>query len=125
MAALVQDSILGQLIRFVSRGRCFQYPEEKDPSLWQQYVNRDKSGRMAYTGRIDAEEVPETVSDDRADSGSMTRVPSSTWSDNGRRVQGMTGVTIDPEKGRDTAVVDWWGDNDPEVCLYALSSAVC
>ncbi|PWY95924.1 MFS general substrate transporter [Aspergillus sclerotioniger CBS 115572] len=113
MSGLVQDSILGNLIRFVSRGRYFQYPEEKDPSLWQQYVNRDKSGRMANTGRIEADDA-EAASDDRPDSGSMTRVPSSTWSDHGRRVQGMTGVTIDPEKGRDTAVVDWWGDDDPE-----------
>ncbi|PYI11074.1 MFS general substrate transporter [Aspergillus sclerotiicarbonarius CBS 121057] len=115
MSGLVHDSILGNLIRLASRGRWFQYPEEKNPALWQQYVNHDKSGRMAYTGHLEPENVPEDVPEpDRADSGSMTRVPSSTWSDNGRRYQGMTGVNIDPEKGRDTVIVDWWDDHDPE-----------
>ncbi|PYH89290.1 hypothetical protein BO71DRAFT_434920 [Aspergillus ellipticus CBS 707.79] len=48
------------------------------------------------------------------DSASMTQVPSSAWSQDGQRYQGMTGASIDPEKGRDVNVVDWWDDNDPE-----------
>ncbi|GKZ27878.1 hypothetical protein AbraIFM66951_005476 [Aspergillus brasiliensis] len=114
MSCLVQDSILGQFIRLISRGRYFRFEEQKDPSLWQQYINHDKSGRMAYTGRPDADGVPEPERVSTADTESMTRVPSTTWSHNGRRYQGITGATIDPEKGRDVTIVDWWDEHDPE-----------
>ncbi|TPR01337.1 Sugar (and other) transporter family protein [Aspergillus niger] len=114
MSCLIQDSVFGQFIRLVSRGRYFRFEEQKDPSLWQQYINLDKSGCMAYTGRPDADEVPEPERFSAADTESMTRVPSTAWSHNGRRYQGITGAAIDPEKGRDVTIIDWWDDHDPE-----------
>ncbi|PWY84823.1 MFS general substrate transporter [Aspergillus heteromorphus CBS 117.55] len=122
MSTLIQDSIAGHALRLLSRGRLFRYAEEKDPSLWRRFVNLDKSGRMAETGHPGPEPEPD------ADSGSMTQVPSSrsqrrppitqypsqAWSSNGQRYQGMTGATINPEKGRDVNVVDWWDENDRE-----------
>ena len=118
MSCLIQDSVLGQFIRLVSRGRYFRFEEQKDPSLWQQYINLDKSGRMAYTGRPDADEVPEPERFSAADTESMTRVPSTAWSHNGRRYQGITGAAIDPEKGRDVTIIDCGADTvDPQQVL--------
>lgn len=32
------------------------------------------------------------------------------------RTNDVSGVPVDPEKGRDVSIVTWYGDNDPEVC---------
>jgi DHA1 family multidrug resistance protein-like MFS transporter len=29
----------------------------------------------------------------------------------------VSGVPVDPEKGRDVSIVTWFGDDDPEVCI--------
>ncbi|KAK8022747.1 MFS general substrate transporter [Apiospora rasikravindrae] len=41
MAFHLQTTIFGQLVRLVSRGRLFQYPDERDPSLWKDAVQKD------------------------------------------------------------------------------------
>lgn len=45
---------------------------------------------------------------------SDTRVGSA---DNGR-TNDVSGVSVDPEKGRDVSIVTWYGNNDPEVKPY-------
>lgn len=37
-----------------------------------------------------------------------------------RQTNDASGVAVDPEKGRDVSVVDWYGDADPEVLLVLL-----
>lgn len=71
--------------------------------------------RCAHTGSVDS------ANDNRSDTDNPPRVrtiPSSTWEENGQRFQGITGERVDPEKGRDVLVVDWWDGNDPEVSLH-------
>lgn len=118
----MQDSTVGHAIRFLSKGRIFRYAEEQDPSLWKQYTNKEKSSRMAYHGRIDsigdADEVVDGVTRSSSRSPrieSMGRIPSSGWSDSGNCFQGLTGMRIDPEKGKDVYLIDWWDDKDQEV----------
>lgn len=53
----IQDSVVGHAVRILTKGPFFKYTEDKDPSLWQRYINFEKSGRMAYTGRIDVDSV--------------------------------------------------------------------
>lgn len=112
MATLMHDSIAGYAIRYLTNGRTFQYAEEKDPSLWKQFINFEKSGQMAQQGHIASVDNPE---DDNFSNGSVTQIPSVAWSDQGNRFQGLTGARIDPEKGKDVHLIDWWDDHDKEV----------
>ncbi|KAK7937278.1 uncharacterized protein PG986_014146 [Apiospora aurea] len=41
MAFHFQSTIFGQLVRLVSRGRLFQYPDENNPSLWKGAAQKD------------------------------------------------------------------------------------
>jgi DHA1 family multidrug resistance protein-like MFS transporter len=113
MCTLIQDSVVGHAIRILTKGRFFKYAEEKDPSLWQRYINLEKSGQMAYRGRIAGDEIPDE--DIFSLVQSISRIPSTAWEHSGHRFQGLTGVRINPEHGKDVSVIDWWDENDSEV----------
>ncbi|OJJ41816.1 hypothetical protein ASPWEDRAFT_167815 [Aspergillus wentii DTO 134E9] len=114
MTTLIQDSIAGHLVRLLTHGRVFQYAEEKDPSLWQRYINLEKSSRMAYHGRVDSIDSPEDDDDAVSNGASVSRIPSTAWTHKGHKYQGLTGVRINPEKGKDVNVIDWWNEKDIE-----------
>lgn len=107
MAELIRDTVAGHLVRLLTRGKYLQYAEENDPSLWKQYLSEEKTMRMArhgHPGQISHEE-PSPSSEES----SRTR----RGSDNQQTNQ-ATGHPIDPEKGRDMNVVDWFDEHDPE-----------
>ena len=141
MTELFRDTAFGHLVRLVSRGKFFKFEEEKDPSLWKKFVNEEKSGLFAHHGHAgphgddsDTEDRPATTLggvrtrderqrleklealDDHSGSSSQTRVPEK---EDGPGYNEPSGVKIDPEKGRDLFIVDWWGPNDTEVSLVA------
>lgn len=142
MSELIRDTAFGHLVRLVTRGKYLQYEEEKDPSLWKRYVNEEASGHLAHHGTIEPEdkgEKGEKDSDeddsseqqhpiggvrtrdeydkmgDQGSSSSQSEKEKTRLPDDGT-VNIPSGVKIDPEKGRDAVVIDWWGPNDPEVC---------
>jgi DHA1 family multidrug resistance protein-like MFS transporter len=111
---IIRDSPFGHIVRLVTRNKVFQYPEERDPSLWKKYVSQEKSGYMAHHGSAEApEEESEELNNARGirerDSDEATQV--------GDDRNEASGVKIDPEKGRDKHVIDWFGEDDPQVCL--------
>ncbi|KAK2626858.1 hypothetical protein QTJ16_004033 [Diplocarpon rosae] len=55
MAELVRDTAFGKCLRLLSGGRAMQYEEERDFSLWERYVDAEKSGRMAHHGTTEEE----------------------------------------------------------------------
>jgi hypothetical protein len=90
------------------------------PELWKKYVHEEKSGYMAHHGTV---EPPEEESEElnqaqgirgrerqSSDSSSRTQV--------GEGFNEASGVRIDPEKGKDKHVIDWYGPEDPQVSLY-------
>jgi DHA1 family multidrug resistance protein-like MFS transporter len=120
VADLIRDSPFGHIVRLVTRNKVFQYPEERDPELWKKYVHEEKSGYMAHHGTV---EPPEEESEElnqaqgirgrerqSSDSSSRTQV--------GEGFNEASGVRIDPEKGKDKHVIDWYGPEDPQVSLY-------
>ena len=130
MTTLIQDSIAGHFLRILTNARFFKYAEERDPSLWKRYTNIEKSSRLAYHGRTGSVNIPdgdtlrpsgssESGARAGADAGAR-RIPSSAWWHGGSQFQGLTGTRIDPEKGKDVYLVDWWDENDPEVCFIFL-----
>jgi DHA1 family multidrug resistance protein-like MFS transporter len=119
---LIRDSPFGHIVRLVTGRKYFQYPEEKDHELWKKYVSEEKSGNMAHHGTA---EPPEKESDDidrsqglraREDSDSSSR----THIGEGRNE--ASGVRVDPEKGKDKHVIDWYGPDDPQVSLLDRSA---
>ncbi|PYI31217.1 multidrug resistance protein-like protein [Aspergillus indologenus CBS 114.80] len=112
-ATLIQDSVFGHAIRLLTRNRCFRYAEEREPELWKRYISLEKSGQMAHEGRVDsAINVPDE--EHHSPREHLSRIPSTAWEHSGHNFQGLTGVRINPEKGKDVNVIDWWDENDQE-----------
>lgn len=132
MSELIRDTVFGHLLRFVTNGRVLQYAEEKDSSLWKQYLDRDKTKNMALHGHL-GDETPEEkqeresvpVSESESNANVNANANGENLSDESSRTRigngeqqlssTITGQKIDPEKGRDVTLVTWFGDNDPEV----------
>ncbi|CAG8977637.1 hypothetical protein HYALB_00006587 [Hymenoscyphus albidus] len=126
MRELFRDSTFGHVVRLVTRGRVLQFEEESNPSLWERYVDREKSGRMAHHGHVGEEEKgpsKETEgnyhdgrqSEQRQTNAEDNRVSSDTRTEsNEQQRNAASGAAVDPEKGRDVTVVTWYGEHDPE-----------
>ncbi|KAN0117373.1 putative caffeine resistance protein 5 [Hyaloscypha variabilis] len=130
MKELVRDTVVGHLLRSVPRGKVLRFEEERDPSLWKRYVDKEKSGRMAHHGDVEEEKKEEQEGNDTSnenmheqqragvaegDTTANTRNSSDTRVGSGEaRRNEVSGVPVDPEKGRDVSIVSWFGDNDPE-----------
>lgn len=118
VADLIRDSPFGHVVRLVTRNKCFQYPEEKDPSLWKKYVNQEKSGYVAHHGNTSPPE--EGSSELRQARGMREREGSeSEQTEVGDEYNHASGVRVDQEKGKDHHVVDWDGPDDPQVWCCA------
>lgn len=126
MAELFRDTVAGQLLRLISGRRLLQYPEERDSSIWQKYLNPDKSANMAIHGSTEPPSSEEKQEPDSArfssnEAGSQPRRDSSsgtsasTTVDNDNvLVNTLSNTKIDPEKGRDAHIVDWYSPDDPD-----------
>lgn len=121
VADLIRDSPFGHIVRLVTRRKYFQYPEEKDHEMWKKYVNEEKSGYMAHHGTA---EPPEEESEElnqaqglRAREGNNSETSSRTHVGEGHNE--ASGVRVDPEKGKDKHVIDWYGSDDPQVSLLS------
>lgn len=107
MAELIRDTAFGHLVRLITKGKVLPYAEDRDPSLWKQYLSEEKTRRMAHhghPGQLSHEDPPLASSEES----SRTRAGSDP------QVNQPTGQPIDQEKGRDVNVVDWFGAKDPE-----------
>lgn len=133
MIDLIRDSFFGNCLRLVTGGKVLSYPEELDPSTWQRYINEDKSANMADHCKT---EVPESELSGQHQGGtSRTRpsfpgrsssaangVESGQYTRHALRNKSESPRRVDPEKGRDVYLVDWYGPDDPEVCLRCVFS---
>lgn len=132
MSDLFRDTVFGHAVRFFTKGTYFQFAEEKDPSIWKQYVDRNQIKNMALYGQPDdgpPEEKPQHESAPISETQShangngignganLSEESSQTRAEDGDQQLSstMTGQKIDPEKGRDVTRVTWFGDKDPEV----------
>ena len=115
MAELIRDTVFGHLVRLITKGRVLQYAEEKDASLWKQYVDRDQTRNMALFGNPEGEDREEK----NENAPTSSEESSQTRDGDAHRPQlhsTLTAQRLDTEKGRDTTMVTWFGDDDPEVC---------
>lgn len=117
---LFRDTGFGKTVRFVTKNKYFQYPEEKDSSIWTRAIDEKQSGNLAHHGTA---EPPEEGQEPQGLGGVRTREQNDRAGSEGSsqtRVGGeegvneASGVKVDPEKGKDVHMVSWYGDDDPE-----------
>jgi DHA1 family multidrug resistance protein-like MFS transporter len=124
MKELIRDTIFSHILRLLTGGRVFKYPEEEDPSLWKKYVHVEKSANMARHGQTQAPEDDGGHESRRSQTRSSS-LETAVSSGEGRTVNEVSGHPVDKEKGKDVHVVDWYGPDDPEVslpCIFPYSS---
>ena len=121
MTELVRDTVFGHFLRIVSGGKILPYAEDRDPSLWKRYVHDEKTQRMAHHGHTDEQPEEERREGPRRSSSGQTSTTRAADEDEVR--QNALGQKIDPEKGKDTAVVGWYSDHDPEVGVSSSSES--
>ena len=163
MSELFRDTVAGQFLRLVTGKRILQYPEERDPSIWERYLNVEKSANMALHGSTSRPEeirrkptnesstVPPSneaaekqqesdeklyydqaapLADDkergesqspqhpdpaqRTASRTTSRSVSTVNDHENVLVNTLSNTRVDPEKGRDADIVDWYGPDDKE-----------
>jgi DHA1 family multidrug resistance protein-like MFS transporter len=133
MKETLRDTVFGQLLRAVFGHEILPYPEELDPSIWQKYVHVDKSGWMARHGTTEPHNylIDKLKADDESKgprlqankvndleaptSQSLSRASSTSENSETRLVNEISGIVVDPAKGKDVYVVDWSGTDDPQV----------
>ena len=117
MSELIRDTVFGHCVRLITRAKYFQYAEEKDPTLWKQYLHHEKTEHMARHGRLGQGGISSDHSDgDNAniEDPELSSQHSSETRLGQLRTTNTIGQKIDQEKGRDVNIVAWFGDDDPE-----------
>ena len=140
MPDLLRDSVFGHLVRFLTKNRVFQYPEEKDPALWKRYLDREQTRNMALYGHpiLSPEEQKEkdsqvqtppqsasgfhTPTDESADT--LAKEKTQTLDGGHQMHSTLTNQRVDTERGRDASMVSWYGDDDPEVCIIFSNTPI-
>jgi len=111
---LIRDTVFGHALRLVSGDKILPYAENRDPSLWKRYVHTEKTAHMAHHGSPGPEEGRGDDSNSPHDS--QTAVRTATGCSRNEDVpRNAFGHKVDQEKGKDTNVVHWYGEYDPEV----------
>ena len=113
MTELIRDTVFGHFVRIVSGGKILPYAEDRDPSLWRRYVHDEKTQRMAHHAHTDEQPEAECRQGPRRSSSGQTSTTRAGDEDQVRT--NALGHKVDPEHGKDTAVVGWYSDHDPEV----------
>lgn len=125
----MRDTAFGEVVRLITRNRVFKYPEEEDPEHWKNYLNEEKSGWLAYHGQT---QPPENASEEtlqhaqrmRTGSGQANNggLPRDSTQTDATYIDGtyneVSGMKVDPEKGKDKHLIDWYDENDREVCCH-------
>lgn len=109
----LRDTQFGHLVRFLSRRRYLQYPDEVDPSLWQRSLMHRGTGdgREKLASADHPDRPPVNLDHQTTDDPPASNLDSSGSGANLERVV---------EDGRDVYLVDWYGPNDPEVSQHPL-----
>ena len=145
MTELLRDTTLGNFIRTVTHQRILPREEDRDPSVWERYVDKERSHSLARHETVDPEEeekdvdelkdaeetngVPkgnsnsqQTLQNTQADTGAARNSSDTRLDSQGNeRYDEVSGVRVDPEKGRDNSIVTWYSENDPEVSISNLA----
>ncbi|KAI9658381.1 MAG: hypothetical protein M1821_002514 [Bathelium mastoideum] len=93
VAAQLQTTIFGQLVRLLSGNKLLRYPDEIDPSLWNKSGHQDTGSTSTPT-----EEQTHGLAKESDTQGAASQ------------------NTVTPD-GQEIQLVDWYGPDDPEMCI--------
>lgn len=109
----MQSTIFGQLMRWVSRNGMFKYPDEIDPSLWENAVQQSPSPEAEKSQHSQG---PERTNGHIDGSQRGTQESEALKEDLEKNAQPMP-----PRDGPyDVLVVGWYGADDPEASDSAV-----
>ena len=128
MQAVIRDAPFGQLVRFVTKNKYFQYPEEKPdfqlPETWIDVMNQSDTLRKgsSQTQKPESENPESPSSDHHGEALSRTATQHSLPYTSDRleeeerhEVEKVKSTPIVPKRTRDGIVlVDWYYTDDPE-----------
>ncbi|KAI4595741.1 hypothetical protein KJ359_006732 [Pestalotiopsis sp. 9143b] len=117
MYELLRDTVFSHTLRIITGGKVFKYQEEVDPSIWKKYIDGEKSANIARHGETSAPKRQQGPAEDDGSGGNGSpdsRTSSATAVDHDTVVHGDRNRHVDPEKGKDYYIVDWYGPQDPE-----------
>lgn len=137
MAQIIRDAPVGQLIRFITRNKFLQYPEEKPdfqlPQEWLDVLNSEKTNAQPAPASSSASTATNTdgetklprddIEQDPAPAVARTRTREDTTpytqdrleADEIHEIQKTRSVPIAPRRTKDGAVlVDWYFSDDAE-----------
>ncbi|KAH8197358.1 hypothetical protein TruAng_008488 [Truncatella angustata] len=97
----VESTIFGQLVRFVSGNKTFQFPDERDSSLWKKAIQQDGSHQS------------QTTSEHRGTNDASDKDAQNIAASEQNRGRGHDGL--------DALVIGWYGPDDPEVGSLPLN----
>lgn len=117
MKELIRDTVFGHFLRLISHQKILPFEEDVHPDVWQRYMNKEKSGRVAHHGATSEEETGDTRYQGHQSPTSSRDSSDTQVASQDARINEIGGVVVDPEKGKDVGIVDWYSDTDPEVRL--------
>lgn len=99
MAAAFRDTLFAYALRSAFGSRVFPHPEEKAlPTIWQEKLSSHSSPRDSAQSTLNDAPRPDVTSV-LSEGTAIANAPRK----------------VDPEKGGDTLLVDWYGPTDPDV----------
>lgn len=133
MQAVIRDAPFGQLVRYVTKNKYFQYPEEKPdfqlPETWIDVMNqsdtlRESSSQTEKPDSLDLEKEGEGGPSNDRNGEALSRITTSNtlpWTperleeDERHEIEKVKSTPIVPKRTRDGVVlVDWYYTDDPE-----------
>ena len=107
MTTQFRDTQFGHLVRFLSGNKLFRYPDEIDPSLWKQSLQRDTNLTSTRSG------AQSSGSEQSKDTNDLTNASTKDFDTQNIDSQDLS-VNHVVEDGKDIYLVDWYGPDDPE-----------
>lgn len=107
---IIRNSTFGYLVQLASRGKYFQYAEERDPSLLKQFINEDKSLNIRHHGNTNAPDDESEPRHNERSSRTQLHEDKTTYSQHNESYR----TPVDPGKGKDNNVIDWFYPADPD-----------
>lgn len=122
-----RDTVFGQVVRLFSRNRLLKFPDELDPTLWKQCVQKDTTAASSTFEEHDglARSKDHTTADrsDGGEKGQQHGTDLTSTSDSGD-TQALYQGNPSHEKTKVVCLVDWYGPDDQEVSYPTIAISV-
>ena len=113
-----RDTVFGQAVRLLSRNKLLKYPDELDPTLWKQCVQKDTTAASSTSGEHDGlVGSRDHISADISDGGEKGKKQGTgkTAAHGSGDTQALHQCDPSHESTIGVRLVDWYGPDDPEV----------